>query len=119
LLEWGFREFDNYALFKKGAEVDIADVWFGKEATVPLIIEQDVKITLSRKSRQKMKVTVAFKGPIPAPIKAGEKIAVLKVMAPGRETLVIPLSAGADVERLGLMGRLGVALKSILWGYPG
>jgi D-alanyl-D-alanine carboxypeptidase (penicillin-binding protein 5/6) len=119
LLEWGFREFDNYALFKKGAEVDIADVWFGKEATVPLIIEQDVKITLNRKSRQKMKVTVAFKGPIPAPIKAGEKIAVLKVMAPGRETLVIPLSAGADVERLGLMGRLGVALKSILWGYPG
>ena len=119
LLEWGFREFDNYALFAKDTEVDVADVWLGQEATVPLIIEEDVKITLARKSRQKMKVTVTFKGPIPAPIKKGDKIAILKIIAPGRNTLEIPLSAGADVERLGLIGRLGVVLASILWGHPG
>jgi D-alanyl-D-alanine carboxypeptidase (penicillin-binding protein 5/6) len=118
LLEWGFREFSNYALFKKGMEVDTADVWLGKVATVPLVIEQDVKITLARKSRPMMKVTVEFKGPVPAPIKKGDKIAVLKIMAPGRNTLEIPLSAGVDVERLGLIGRLGAALSSILWGHP-
>jgi D-alanyl-D-alanine carboxypeptidase (penicillin-binding protein 5/6) len=119
LLEWGFREFDNYALFEKGAKVDIADVWLGREATVPLIIEQDVKITLAKKSRKKMRVTISFKGPIPAPIMKGDKIAVLKIMAPGLNTLEIPLSAGADVELLGLIGRLGAAFSSILWGHPG
>ena len=119
LLEWGFREFNNYALFEKGAKVETADVWLGKATTVPLIIEQDVKITLARKSRGKMKVTVSFKGPIPAPIKKGDKVAVLKITAPGRKPMEIPLSAGADVERLGLIGRLGAALKSILWGHAG
>jgi D-alanyl-D-alanine carboxypeptidase (penicillin-binding protein 5/6) len=91
----------------------------GKASTVPLIIEQDVKITLPRKSRDKMKVTVSFKGPIPAPIKKGDKIAVLKITAPGRKPMEILLSAGADVERLGLIGRLGAALSSILWGHAG
>jgi len=119
LLEWGFREFDNYALFKKGTEVDTANVWLGKEATVPLIIEQDVKITLALKSRKKMNVTVKFKGPIPAPIKKGDKIAILTIRAPGHNTLEIPLTAGVDVARLGLIGRLGAALTSILWGHPG
>jgi D-alanyl-D-alanine carboxypeptidase (penicillin-binding protein 5/6) len=119
LLEWGFREFNNYALFEKGTEVETANVWLGKASTVPLIIEQDVKITLARKSRDKMKVTVSFKGPIPAPIKKGDKIAVLKITAPGRKPMEILLSAGADVERLGLIGRLGAALSSILWGHAG
>jgi D-alanyl-D-alanine carboxypeptidase (penicillin-binding protein 5/6) len=119
LLEWGFREFDNYALFEKDTVVDKANVWLGKEATVPLIIEQDVKITLARKSRKRMKVTVAFKGPISAPIKKGDKIAVLKITAPGHNTLEIPLSAGADVELLSLIGRLGAVLTSILWGHSG
>ena len=119
LLEWGFREFKNYALFAKGAQVDTANVWLGKESVVPLIIDQDVKITLSRKARSQMKVTVSFDGPIPAPIAQGDKIAVLKIKAPGREVIEIPLSAGASVEQLGLFGRLGAALNAILWGHSG
>lgn len=119
LLEWAFREFKNYALFKKGEQVEHADVWLGKSQTVPLMIDQDVKITLPRKARRKMKVTVAFQGPVPAPIAKGDKIATLKIAAPGQKTIEIPLLAGANVERLGLFGRLGAALTSILWGQAG
>lgn len=119
LLEWGFREFDNYALFKKGEEVDTADVWLGKSLTVPLVINQDVKITLPRNVRRKMKVTVSFEGPVPAPIMEGDQIAVLKISAPGRALTEIPLYAGTSVDRLGLIGRLGAAFNAILWGHSG
>src|SRR3546814_2411513 len=48
LLSWGFREFDNYALFKAGDTVDEAQVWLGAEETVPLVIAEDLKVTLPR-----------------------------------------------------------------------
>ncbi len=119
LLEWGFREFNNYTLFKAGDLVTEADVWLGRKAAVPLLIERDLVITLARKARLGMKVTVEYEGPIPAPVAKGERLAKLVVTAPEREPLEVPLVAGADVERLSLFGRLGAALGYILWGQSG
>jgi D-alanyl-D-alanine carboxypeptidase (penicillin-binding protein 5/6) len=119
LLNWGFRDFNNYRLFTAGEEVTEADVWLGKEAKVPLIIEAEMLLTLARKARRKMKVTVSFENPIPAPIAKGDPVARLVLTVPGREPLEVPLLAGAAVERLGLFGRLGTALKAIIWGESG
>ncbi len=116
LFEWGFREFKNYTLFTAGDVVAEADVWLGKDATVPLVIDKDLMITLARKARPKMKVKAVFEGPIPAPVAMGTEIARLIVTVPGEETMQVSLVAGAEVERLGLLGRLGAALKYILWG---
>jgi len=97
LLDWAFREFDNYALF-------------------PLVIETDVNLTLPRKSRRKMEVKVNYNGPVAAPIRAGEQLALLTISAPDEETLKIPLVAGKDVERLEMFGRLSAAFKYLAWG---
>lgn len=119
LLGWGFRDFNNYKLFSAGEEVTKADVWLGKDAKVPLIIEKEMLITLSRKARRKMKVTVQFQSPIPAPITKGQVVAKLIMTAPGQDPIEAPLLASRSVERLGLFGRLGTALKAILWGESG
>ncbi len=37
LIGYGFREFDNYALFKAGEEVATGDVWLGTADTVPIV----------------------------------------------------------------------------------
>ncbi len=116
LLEWGFREFNNYDLFKAGEKVADADVWLGQAATVPLIIKEELLITIPRKSRRGMKAKVTYLSPVPAPIAAGTTIATLTIEAPDMKARAIPLIAGTNVERLGLMGRLGEALKYILWG---
>jgi D-alanyl-D-alanine carboxypeptidase (penicillin-binding protein 5/6) len=116
LMEWGFHEFDNYALFKAGDTVTDAEVWLGDKAVVPLAIESDVKVTLPRKSRRGMKVAVDYDGPIAAPIAKGAKIAKLVITAPDAPTAEIPLVAGADVNRLGFSGRVVAALKQIVWG---
>ena len=119
LLNWGFRNFNNYRLFSTGEEVTEADVWLGKEDKVPLVIEREMLLTIARNARHKMKVTVTFENPIPAPIAKGDPVAKLVLTVPGRDKLEVPLLAGAAVERLGLFGRLGTALKAILWGESG
>lgn len=119
LLDWGFREFSNYALFKAGETVAVAPTWLGEQAEVPLIIERDLLLTMPRSARNEMKVTVRYDSPIPAPIKAGSEVARVVVTAPGEPEISIPLVAGADVTKLGLVGRLGAALDYLLWGASG
>ena len=116
ILDWGFREFNNYALFKAGETVTEAQIWLGEHGSVPLLIERDLIITLSRKVRRGMKVKVAMETPVPAPVKKGDVLATLKVELPGRPTMKIPLVSGADIGQLGVFSRLGAAVKYVLWG---
>ena len=119
LIEWAFREFENYALFKSGDVVADADVWLGEAATVPLVAGDKLEVTMPRKARRDMKVTAVYDGPIAAPIKKGQPVGKLVIAAPGVDTVELPLLAGADVEKLGFTGRMGAALKHILWGSKG
>ncbi|WP_226886433.1 D-alanyl-D-alanine carboxypeptidase family protein [Nisaea nitritireducens] len=119
LLDWGFREFENYHLFEKGAVVADADVWLGNAKTVPLVTDSNVLLTLRRTARQKMKVSVVYKGPIPAPIAAGTQLATLRVSAPDMDDVSIPLYAGSDVDELGVFGKVGAAVEYLVWGSGG
>lgn len=116
LLDWAYREFDNFKLFSAGETVDNAAVWLGEDAEVPLIIENEVTLTLPRKSRRKMEVKVSYDGPIAAPIQSGERLAILTISAPDTETQQIPLIAGKNISRLGMFGRLSAALRYLAWG---
>ena len=116
LLEWGFREFNNYRLFSAGDTVTQAAVWLGDADQVPLVIENDLTITMPRKSRRKMKVSARFEEPVPAPTRAGQEVALLEVSAPGFETMEIPLVVGKGVGRLGPLGRVVSAMNFLIWG---
>lgn len=116
LMSWGFREFRNYSLFKKGDEVGKADVWLGTADTVPLVIDRDLMVTLPRGARRKATVKLTYTGPIPAPIAKDAVIAKLSITAPGMPPVEIPLKAGTAVPRLGFMGRMSAALSYLVWG---
>ncbi len=116
LMSWGFREFRNFSLFSKGDEVATADVWLGSEDTVPLVIDQDLAVTLPRGARRKATVKITYTGPIPAPIAKGAVVAQLSISAPDVPPIQVPLKAGKAVERLGFMGRLSAGFSYLLWG---
>ena len=119
LLDWGFREFDNYDLFAEGETVSSANVWLGSEPKVDLVADKEVLLTLPRTASRDMKVSVVYEGPVPAPISQGDQIAILKVEVPDQDTIEFPLYAAHDVGRLGFVGRIGAAIKYLLWGANG
>ncbi len=118
-LDWGFREFANYPLFKAAESVVNAEVWLGRSATVPLILQHDLTITIPRRARRDMRVAVVYEGPIPAPIEPGANLAQLVVTAPGVETIRRPLLAGAAVARLEFTKRIQAAVGFLIWGAAG
>ncbi|MBT3551078.1 MAG: D-alanyl-D-alanine carboxypeptidase [Rhodospirillaceae bacterium] len=119
LMDWGFREFNNYTLFEKGAKVSTAPVWMGAAGSVALVLPDSLTLSLPVKARRKMVVKVAMNSPVPAPVKKGDQLARLKIEMPGRAPMEFPLLAGEDVERLGAISRLAAALRFILFGEAG
>ena len=118
LMSWGFREFGNYALFEAGETVDEAPVWLGAEKTVPLVMAEDITVTLPRRARNGMKVSVVYESPIPAPVPAGSEVARLRISWPDGAPVDVPLMAGKDVEQLGPFGRIAASIKFLLLGTP-
>ena len=116
IMDWGFREFGNFEFFKPGEVVAEAPVWLGAKSSVPLVMPQGLTITMSRTARRQMTVKTIYDGPIPAGIKQGQQIATLRIEAPDMQPIQMPLVAGADVDRLGLFGRLGAAVNYLVWG---
>jgi D-alanyl-D-alanine carboxypeptidase (penicillin-binding protein 5/6) len=116
LVEWGFRNFEDISVFAPGTEVDKAEVWLGDKPTVPLVLDQDVTITVPRGADRETKVAVEYTGPIPAPIKKGQEIAKLVVTVPNQQPITVPLKAGEDVGRLGFTGRISAAAHHLLFG---
>ncbi len=116
LIEWAFREFNDYKLFAAGDKIEDAEVWLGAEPKVPLTIAKDLVVTLPRKSRKDMKVTVDYDRPLPAPIRKGQPVGKLIVTAPDVQPTEVTLVAGADVERMDAFGRIATLAGYLVWG---
>src|SRR5918995_3760986 len=116
LLDYGFRNFKNYQLFVSGGAVDQADVWLGSTGSVPLIIREDIWVSLTPEGRRDLKVKVVYDGPIPAPVADGSEVAELDISAPGLEPRRVLLIAGATVQAAGMLDRVTSAIGYLIWG---
>jgi D-alanyl-D-alanine carboxypeptidase (penicillin-binding protein 5/6) len=111
IVKWAFGAFDPVSFFAKGDTVALADVWLGTAKTVPVVAPADIRMLVPREDRSGMKARVVYRGPIEAPIAAGQKVATLEVTVPGHEDVSFDLVAGADVPRGGLFTRIGAAVE--------
>jgi serine-type D-Ala-D-Ala carboxypeptidase (penicillin-binding protein 5/6) len=116
LLEWGFREFENVVLFRAGDPVEEVPVHLGNRRTVPLVGAKDMVVTLPRSWRNKLQARVQYEAPLEAPVAKGRELGKLLVSGQGVPNLQLPLLAGADVDRLGLIPRIPAVIGSWFTG---
>ena len=116
LINWGFREFDNYKILEQGQMVAEVPVWMGEEDSVGLVVNEDVVKTIARGKVIDTKMTVVFDKPVRAPIKKGNQLGIVKVEIPDREMFDVPLYADKDVDEVGVFGRIKRNLKYRIWG---
>jgi D-alanyl-D-alanine carboxypeptidase (penicillin-binding protein 5/6) len=114
LLEWGFREFDNITLFKAGEVIEEVPVYLGTRPGVPLVGGRDVIVTVPRNWQETMQAKLRYKAPIPAPVLKGQELGRLEISGRGVPNLSLPLLAGADVEKRGMLGRIPAVIGGFL-----
>jgi Penicillin-binding protein 5, C-terminal domain len=67
---------------------------------------RDVVLALPKQWRRNLQARVRYDAPVPAPITKGLELGRLQVSGPGVPAMSLPLLAGADVNRLGLVPRI-------------
>ena len=116
LLEYGFNEFQDYELLRPGKAVAQVAVWQGAADEVPATVGAPVVVTLPRGARPSLVVKLHYASPLPAPIAKGQKLGEAAITAKGLTPLQVPLVAGGDVGKAGVIGRLTGALTYLVWG---
>jgi len=116
LMEWGFREFENVSLFRASDTIEEAPVYLGEQLKVPLVGGRDVVLTLPRQWRRNLQVKIHYDSPVPAPVAKGQELGRLEVSGSGVPPMTVPLLAGADVGRLGLIPRIPAVIGRMVSG---
>jgi D-alanyl-D-alanine carboxypeptidase (penicillin-binding protein 5/6) len=108
MLNWGFRSFERFVLFKADEIVEEALVWGGEQRYVKLRGNGDVSLLLPKNARQrKLHGEIVYLGPVKAPVREGDRIGELRVTAEGSISSAAPLYAAESIEPSGIV-RQGV-----------
>ncbi|WP_280109872.1 hypothetical protein [Azospirillum sp. B506] len=116
LIEWGFREFASYTLYRGGETIEQVPVWLGEQDMVPVTVPQNLSVTMARSDRPGMKVSLVSNAPVAAPIRKGDTVGKLVISAPGFPGKEVPVVAAQDVPKAGMFGRAFAAAKYLVFG---
>jgi len=117
VMEWGFRESANTTVFRAGDTVVEAPVWLGAQDKVALVVPRAVQITAPTGQTVTPRVVARFEGPLAAPIVKGTKVGTAAVTLPDGRVIEYPLETGADVARMGVVGRVTTMIQHYLFGW--
>ena len=116
VMNWGFREFDNYKLLKKDAVVTTIPVIYGQKDSVNLTVDKDILRTIRKSNVGEVKMTAVYDKPVQAPIKKGEELGVIRIEIPDSEAMEVPLIAENAVAKVGIWGKIKSNLKYLISG---
>ena len=116
LLTYGLTNYDLVQITKSNAPFHKIDVWLGKENFVNSYTREDIYKTIKKAKKKLLKVSVKYSGPVEAPIKKDQKIAILEVIYDGEIVGEYDLLATKAIKKINLISRLFKSLNYLIWG---
>lgn len=116
LMEWAFREFEAVVLFRAQDTIEEVPVYLGERSKVPMVGGRDLVLALPRQWRSHLQVRLRYQQPLTAPVARGQQIGEMLVGGEGVPELRVPLLAGADIEKLGIVSRIPAVVSHMVFG---
>ena len=116
LLTYGLTNFDLVNISKANQTFDKVDVWLGKDDQVEVYTNQDIYKTIKKAKKRLLKVSIKYEGPVEAPIKKDEKVAILKVVYDDELVGEYDLLASKGVKKVNFISRFLKSLNYLIWG---
>ncbi|KXS37425.1 MAG: D-alanyl-D-alanine carboxypeptidase (penicillin-binding protein 5/6) [Halomonadaceae bacterium T82-2] len=106
LLSYGFRFFDTFKLYQRGAVLNQPRIWGGASDALKLGVTQDIYLTVPQGRRDEMTAKLNIPETIKAPVQAGQQLGTLQVKLGGKVIREQPLVALQSVEQGGFFKRI-------------
>ena len=105
LLNYGFRFFETYRLYKAKQILQAAKVWKGNSDKLELGLHEDLYITIARGQHEFLNTEVIYNEPILAPIQSGQVYGKITVTLAGTEIASAKVFALNEVQDGGFWRR--------------
>ena len=102
-------------MYRADDTIHQAKVWLGKESFVPLIINEDLSLTVKKKNLNKFKVQLVYETPIVSPVNKGDKIAELLIID-GDNIKKKDIYAGKNISKVSIFYRSFSIINYLLFG---
>ena len=113
---WVLRKFDTIKIIQSNEKFMDLEVWTGKKNKVEVISNEDFYITVPKRKKNSIKAILEYNKPLVAPVKEGDKVAVLNVYVEEELKKQIELFAAEDVKKANIFSRLLTSLNYLVWG---
>lgn len=114
LAAWGFEAWDNAAFLEPGFVAGEARVQGGNARRVRLGVPRRYALAIPHGGSAVVNGTIAYNGPLRAPLAKGQQVARLTVRLAGQPDHVLPLVALDDVGPAGPIDRIANGLLGLL-----
>lgn len=115
VLEWGLSSFQTKVLFKQGEVIGQASVYGGTSRYVDLVAKEPVDIYLPANNPDRLSGRIVYRWPLRAPVKEGQDVGVLRILAGDRVVREVPLVTAQPIEMGGLTSRATDALFELMF----
>ena len=116
MLTWGLTNFDTIKISRKNEKFDELDVWLGKKKKVSVHVDHDVFKTIPKARKRFLKAKIVYKGPVKAPIKKNDHLAILKVYYKDELINEFNLYSSEDIKKVNIFSRLIKSINYLIWG---
>ena len=116
LLTYGLTNFDLVNISKANEPFEKVNVWLGKVDKLDVYTNHDIYKTIKKAKKKLLKVSIKYDGPVEAPIKKDEKVAILKVVYNDELVGEYDLHASEEVKKVNFVSRLLKSLNYLIWG---
>ena len=105
LLNHGFQAYDGVRLYAQNQPVATIRVWKGSLNSLRAGFVRDFYLALPKGGGDKVKATIDSLQPVLAPVRAGQRVATLKLTLDGKPYGEFPVVALEEVPLAGILGR--------------
>ncbi|MGQ0558908.1 MAG: D-alanyl-D-alanine carboxypeptidase family protein [Sphingosinicella sp.] len=112
-MQWGFDAWRAHRLLAPGQRAGQARVQLGNSSLVGLVSPQGVAVTVPVGWTGRMSAHIVYRGPVRAPVSAGQPVARLEIRGAGLPPQATELMAEQAVGEAGILARVWAGLKHL------
>jgi len=116
LLNWGLTNTITYEISKKEETIFEIETWLGKKQFIKGFTKEDVYTTIDKKNLIHFDVFLEYTGPIKAPVKKNEEIALIKIFNKKKLIRSIPVYASEKVKKINFLLGMLTSFNYMIWG---
>lgn len=114
IVNWAFRHFVERAAIESGTQLAQAPVWGGASPSVGLTLAEDLTLLVPALDRNGVSAELVYRGPLEAPLEAGQDVGELVVTRTGLPEMRVPLVTAEAVTKGGFGPRLRMAASVLM-----